>query len=183
MGSHNPFPSQQLKSCFEDPATLGGPLFFLGGGKMNSRGKMNLSQLAWVWVAQKPWSYCSHSLCDSHVAHTEHSHSPGSLLVSFLRVLRAPESPGRDGRDQSEETTWERGAEPDPLRDAPVLKKASRAVVRGVLCWPRERLPREGPAGSSGNSRLLLGTGLESSVAWGSAELRLGAQLVTQDLS
>lgn len=106
---------------------------------------MNLSQLAWAWVAQKPWSHCSHSLCDSHVAHIEHSHSPGSLPLSFLRVLKAPVSPGRDGRDQSEETAQERGPEPDPLRAPPVLRKASGAVVKGVLCWPRVCSRGEGP--------------------------------------
>lgn len=84
---------------------------------MNSQGKMNLSQLAWVWVAQKLWSHCSHSLCDSHVAHIEHSHSPGSLPLPVLRVLSfSLESLRREGRGQSEETAQGRGQEPDPLR-------------------------------------------------------------------
>lgn len=78
---------------------------------------MNLSQLACVWVAQKPWSHCSHSLWDSHVAHIEHGHSPGSLLLSILRVLGAPESLGRKGEGQNEKTAPERDKEPDPRRD------------------------------------------------------------------
>lgn len=59
--------------------------------------------------------------------------------MSFLRVLWAPESPGRVGRGLSKEAALERGKEPDPLRDPPVLGKASRAVLRGVLplAWPR----------------------------------------------
>lgn len=82
---------------------------------------MNLSQLAWVWVAQKPWLHCLHSLCDSHVAHTEHSHSLGSLPLASFRVLRAPESPGRARRVRG------RGAKSQTLSGIlSVLRKASR---------------------------------------------------------
>lgn len=147
---------------------------------------MNLSQLACIWVAQKSWSHCSHSLWDSHVAHIEHGHSPRRLLLSILRVLGAPESLGREGKGQSEKTALERGKEPDPCRDPPGVRKgtflrARRHSALPTLCWPSQHSPREGLVGSSEYTKaragLLLGAELGSSVAQGGAELLARAQM------
>lgn len=68
VGSHDPFPPAAAV-LLARPSHTWWPAV-LGGGKRNSRGKMNLSQLARVWVAQKCWSHWPPSLQQSPWAHS-----------------------------------------------------------------------------------------------------------------
>lgn len=139
-----------------------------------------MSQLACVWVAQKPWSHCSHSLWDSHVAHIEHGPSPGSLLLSILRVLGAPESLGTEGKGRARvrKLLW-KGAKSQTLPGILLGLGKGPSCWRDVtqLCPPSagRGSTHRGLVGSSEDTKaragLLLGAELGSSVAQGGAEL------------
>ena len=85
-----------------------------------------MSQLAWVWVAQKPWSHSSHSLCDSHVAHKEHSPWRASLVLRCLGPLSPQGGTGGSEGERKESA---------PLRDPPCPQESLKGVARGDLCW------------------------------------------------